>query len=60
MSREAAAKIQAIVHSARVDREGSWKLTLEVTEQDGPKVAALSLHTEEVFEVEFYPSADKS
>jgi len=53
--KEASAKFKAAVIGAKVDRVGQWTVTLEVPESDGVKVAALALHTEEVFEVAFYP-----
>lgn len=48
-----AGEIEAIIHSARTDRDGTWKLTLEIPSTDGPKVAALALQTETVFKVKF-------
>ena len=54
-SREERVSIHAIIHSARVDRDGEWKLTLEVPNNDGAKVAALALNTETVFMVQFFP-----
>lgn len=50
-----AAAIVACIHSARVDRDGQWKMTLEVNMSDGPKVAALALQSEQLFKVSFAP-----
>lgn len=55
-----AASVLAIVHGARVDREGSWKLTLEVQPSEGVKVAALALQTEAVFRVTFTPAPQET
>lgn len=52
-----AARIKAAIVGAKVDRAGQWTMTLEVPESDGVKVAALALHTEEVFDVAFYPES---
>lgn len=47
--------ISAIVHAVKFDRDGECLITLEVSQEDGPKVAALALQTQQVFEVTFEP-----
>jgi hypothetical protein len=46
-------ELQAILNGARVDKEGAWKVTLEVSPQDGPRIAELAMLTETVFKVIF-------
>ena len=46
-------RIKAILHSARCDKDGAWKLTLEVPSMESPKVAILTQMVETVFDVEF-------
>lgn len=46
-------QISAIIHSAKVDRDGQWHITLEVPQQDGTKIAALATQTQQVFKVSF-------
>lgn len=53
-----ASELIASIYAARVDREGAWKLTLDIPASEGPKVAALALHVETVFRVMFYPEQD--
>ena len=45
--------IKAILVGTRSDRDGAWKITLEVQASDGPKVAALALQQQTVFNVDF-------
>lgn len=46
-------RLHAIIHAARVDKEGEWTLTLSIPSNEGPEVAALALNTETVFLVDF-------
>lgn len=48
--KELAASFIFVIHSVRFDKEGSCKLTVEVSPQDAPKMAALALQTETRFE----------
>ena len=52
-----AARIKAAIVGAKVDRAGQWTMTLEVPESDGVKVAALALHTDQIFSVMFTPES---
>ena len=45
--------LKAILISTRSDRDGAWKITLEVPASDGPKVAALALQQQAIFDVAF-------
>ena len=47
--------IDAIIVAARMDRDGCWKVTLEVPAIQGPKVAALAMHQDKVLSVRFVP-----
>ena len=38
-----------IVDSARVDRDGEWKITFSIPASDGPMVAAMALQNQTVF-----------
>ena len=44
-----------IVDSARVDRDGEWKITFSIPACDGPMVAAMALQNQTVFSGEFLP-----
>ena len=44
-----------IVDSARVDRDGEWKITFSIPACDGPMVAAMALQNQTVFEGSFKP-----
>lgn len=51
--------VSAVVHSHRSDRDGCWKITLEVPTSDGPKIAAIALQNETVFSVAFTPTSPR-
>jgi hypothetical protein len=53
MKQKGVTELHAILNSAKVDREGEWKIVLEIPMTDGPTAAALSLHTQRVFKVTF-------
>lgn len=44
-----------IVDSARMDRDGEWKITFSIPASDGPMVAAMALQNQTVFSGEFLP-----
>lgn len=48
-------EITGVIDSARVDKDGAWKVTLAIPMSDGPKVAALTLYTETAFKIKFSP-----
>lgn len=54
---EVTVEVSAIIVSARTDRDGEWKLTLEVPASDALKAAALATQKETVFKVRFTPVA---
>lgn len=51
--------IRSAIKSARVDDAGQWVLSLQVPSCDGPKVAALALQTQVIFETHFRVDADQ-
>ena len=50
-------KVEAIIHGARMSKDGDWLLTLAVPLSEGGKVAALTAYVETVFKVTFKPEA---
>ena len=47
--------LKATIYSARSDRDGSWRLTLEIPSDQATLAAALATMTETVFKIEFTP-----
>lgn len=52
-------KLIGSLYQARVDKEGSWRVTFEVPASHGVEVAKLSAMTEQAFEINIEPEKRK-
>jgi hypothetical protein len=52
-------EIMGVISAARCDKEGAWKLTLDIPMSEGVNVAKLTALTETVFKVRFEISQDE-
>jgi len=48
-------KLKAIIHGAKRDQHGEWKLVLAIPQSDALNAAALATQNETVFDVSFKP-----
>ncbi len=52
--------IKAALHSARVDKDGEWKVTFIIPETEGSKVAALTTLIEQILTLSIEPDKEES